>query len=342
MIDTIKIYTMINFDIYNKIFNASIIKTSYKKSTGEIFYEVVNDKLKGSFSSSLSVRVGGGAKYKFINQYYIEIEGSLHKILKGYNALNGFYNVLDVALKLINLVEKYYNIKLPNIKHWFLQRIDISKCFDLEDNDNVKNYINNLSHCSYPRRNIKHYQDESIYMSGTTTTLKIYNKLLEFKKHDFKKLSSTTFHVLKFCNLIKGFVRFECEIKKKKLEDIFNSKYIRVRNINYKELEKIWSDEFMKLIKMFEDDLEKVKDKNKVEKRLQTIYDKGLAFKLYNFYLSLCCDGQERVKQRMSKTTYYRYINCLKRANIDFSQQFDVNFEDKFIDFNPFSYPEVV
>lgn len=296
MIDTIKTYTMINFDIYNKIFNTSIIKTSYKKSTGEIFYEVVNDKLEGSFSSSLSVRVGGGAKYKFINQYYIEIEGSLHKILKGYNALNGFYNVLDVALKLINLVEKYYNIKLPDIKHWFLQRIDISKCFDLEDNDNVKNYINNLSHCSYPRRNIKHYQDESIYMSGTTTTLKIYNKLLEFKKHDLKKMSSTTFHVLKFCNLIKGFVRFECEIKKKKLEDIFNSKYIRIRNVDYKELEKIWSDEFMKLIKMFEDDLEKVKDKNKVEKRLQTIYDKGLAFKLYNFYLSLCCDGAERVK----------------------------------------------
>ena len=41
--------------------------------------------------------------------------------------------------------------------------------------------------CSYPRRNIKVYQDESIYLTGATTTLKIYNKMLEFKKHDIKK-----------------------------------------------------------------------------------------------------------------------------------------------------------
>lgn len=328
--------------LWIKILNASIIKTSYSKSTGEVFYEIVNDKLEGSFSSSLSVGVGGGAKYKFINQYYIEIEGSLHKILKGYNALNGFYNILDVAIKLINIVENHYNIKLPILKHWFLQRVDISKCFDLLDNKNVRDYINNLSHCSYPRRNIKHYQDESIYMSGTTTTLKIYNKLLEFKKHDYKKLSAGSFNVLNFCTLINGFVRFECEIKKKKLEQVFKYKYIRVRNISYKELEKIWSEEFMKLIKMFESDFEKVKDKYKVEKRLKIMYKNELAFKLYNFYLSLCCDGVEKVKERMSKSTYYRYISYLKRANIDFSQQFDINFEDNFIDFNPFDYPEVI
>lgn len=46
MIDTIKIYTMINKTIYDKISNNSIIKASYKKSTKEIFYEIVNDKLE--------------------------------------------------------------------------------------------------------------------------------------------------------------------------------------------------------------------------------------------------------------------------------------------------------
>ena len=57
MIDTIKVVTMINKSIYDKIHNNSIIKTSYKKSTNEIFYEIVNDHLEGSYSSSLSVRV---------------------------------------------------------------------------------------------------------------------------------------------------------------------------------------------------------------------------------------------------------------------------------------------
>lgn len=82
MIDTIKIVSMIDKNTYDKISNNSIIKTSYKKSTKEIFYEIVNDHLEGSYSSSLSVRVGQGAKYKFVNMYYIEIERKLSQSSK--------------------------------------------------------------------------------------------------------------------------------------------------------------------------------------------------------------------------------------------------------------------
>ena len=39
----------------------------------------MNDYLERFFSSRLSVRVGQGAKYKFIGQYYIEIEGHIIK-----------------------------------------------------------------------------------------------------------------------------------------------------------------------------------------------------------------------------------------------------------------------
>ena len=45
MIDTIKIYTMINRDSYNKIYHNSILKTSYNQKDGEIYFEIVNDKL---------------------------------------------------------------------------------------------------------------------------------------------------------------------------------------------------------------------------------------------------------------------------------------------------------
>lgn len=74
MIDTIKIFAMIDINIHDKISNNSIIKTSYNSGTGEIFYKIINDKLEGSYSSSLSVRVGEGAKYNFKDKYYIEIE----------------------------------------------------------------------------------------------------------------------------------------------------------------------------------------------------------------------------------------------------------------------------
>lgn len=342
MIDTIKIVTMINENTYKKISNNSIVKTAYNSSTGEIYYKIINDKLEGSYSSSLSVRVGEGVKYKFINMYYIEIEGSYHKLKLGYNSHDGFYNIAEITIQLIKLVENAYDIKLPDLKHWFIQRIDIAICFDLGNNENVRRYINNLSLCSYPRRNIKHYQDESIYMTGSTTTLKIYNKMIEFKKHDIKKLKETSFNICNYLDIINGFVRFECEIKKKKLKDFYNTNYVRIRNINYKELKDIWKCEFMKLLKMFDYDLKLISDKKEIEKRLYTLYKERKASLLYNFYLSIMVDGLRNVKNRTSKSTYYRNIADLKKAKIDFSQTYKIDLQKQIIEFNPFEFKEVV
>lgn len=342
MIDTIKIYTMINKDIYNKIYHNSILKTSYNQKDGEIFYEIVNDRLEGSYSNSLSVRVGSGIKYKFINMYYLEVEGSFHKIMKGYNSHDGFYNLYEIVKYLIGAVEYSYDIKLPNINHWFLQRCDIAICFDLESNFKVKQYINNLSFCNYPRRNIKHYQDESIYCTGTTTTLKIYNKMLEFKKHDLKKLYSSNFDIDNYLGLIDGFIRFECEIKKKKLEEIYNKKYIRIKSVNYKDLRNVWSDEFMKLLKLFKNDLKIVRSKEEIERRLNTIYSNTRARNLYCFYCSIMIDGVSNVKKRTSKTAFYNNIRDLKSANIDLSQKYKLTIENNIIEFNPFEWKEVV
>lgn len=344
MIDTIKIYTMINKETYNKIYHNSILKTSYNQKDGEIYYEIVNDKLEGSYSSSLSVRVGTGVKYKFVNMYYLEIEGSFHKIMLGYNSHNGFYKLPDIVQYLIGAVEYAYKIKLPSLKHWFLQRCDIAICFDLQTNERVRKYINNLSFCNYPRRNIKHFQDESIYSSGTTTTLKIYNKMLEFKKHDMKKLYNSNFNIDNYLKEIDGFVRFECEIKKKKLESIYNKKYIRVRNVNYKDLKDIWSVEFMKLLKFFDSDLTIVRTKEEIERRIYTAYanNENKARILYNFYTSIVLDGIKTVKERTPARTYYRNIKLLKDLNIDLSQKYKLVEENEIVDFNPFEWKEVV
>lgn len=350
MIDTIKIFTMINKSTFDIISNNSIIKTAFKSSDGTIFYTIINDKLEGSYSSSLSVRVGCGSKYHFVNMYYLEIEGSFHKIKKGYNSFNGFYNIIDISLKLINLVSSHYNVKLPNLKNWFLQRCDIAICYDLNNNKNVRDYINSLSMCNYPRRNLKFYQDESLYLSGSSTTLKIYNKLIEFKKHDLSKFCSSSFNLSNYLDVIDGFVRFECEIKKKKLSAFYNKKYVRINQVCYKDLKNIWGDEFMKLLKMFESDLTKVKSKKDVLARLMVLYPNNKdfslpsskAFRLYNFYCSVMVDGVRNVRERVSKSVYYRNIKELKNANIDFSQNMDLDFSEAVFQFNPFDYEEVV
>ena len=196
----------------------------------------------GSYDSRLSVRTDCGSKYGFtsvVGGYYVEIEGSYHKFNLGYNSHNGFYDLQEICCNLIKIIENHYNIVLPDISNWFLQRVDIAICYNLENQDNVKSYINSLSRCNYPRRKVKFFYDESIYLSGTTTTLKIYNKYLEFRKHDLKKFINTDFNLIGYLTEIQGFIRFECEIKKKILKTLVNKNNVNVCDVNYEMLKKL-------------------------------------------------------------------------------------------------------
>ena len=57
MIDTIKMVTMIPFDLYNTIQKLSTIKTSINNKTGELHYKIINGNIEGTHNSSLSFRV---------------------------------------------------------------------------------------------------------------------------------------------------------------------------------------------------------------------------------------------------------------------------------------------
>lgn len=181
-----------------------------------------------------------------------------------------------------------------------------------------------------------------LYVPGTTTTLKIYNKYQEFKKHDLKRFKSTDlFHIDNYLDIIQGYLRFEIEIKKKKLESIYNKKYIRINNVSYEELKNVWSEEFMKLLKFYDSELTIIRDREKVKNRLYSIYGETKGKNLYDFFCSLIIDGVLVVKNNMSKPSYYRKTKLLKDVGIDFSQKLDI-LENNFIDFNPFTFAEVL
>ena len=344
MIDTIKICASISKSVYDVINEKSIIKTSYSKETGEVFYNITTDKLEGSYSSSISVRVFSGHVFSNINSdFAISIEGSYHKFSKGFNSHDGFYDFQKLCNLIIGNVENFYKIELPQLNNWYVLRVDIACVYDLQTQQNISNYINNLRLLSFPRRKPKFYKDESLYCTGTTSTLKIYNKLLEFRKHDMKKFINTNFCLDNYMSYIQGFIRFECEIKKKKLEDFYKSQIIKVINIKYDDLKCIWSDEFMKLLKCNnENELTVVKSKEQLELILNNNYKPVTARNLYNFYIQYMIDGEEALKNRMSSSSFYRYMAELKKLNIDLSQHFNIEITNKIIDFNPFCYEEVV
>ena len=346
MIDTIKIYTEISKDTFEKIYNCSIVKMALDNNSNEKIYEITNDHLCGSYDSRLSVRVGCGIKYGFCSRnggYYLEIEGSYHKWVLGYNSHNGYCDLQFICENLISHISIIYDINLPDICFWYLQRCDIAITYDLHTQENVIKYINSLSRCTYPRRNVKFFYDESLYLSGTTTTLKIYNKMLEFRKHDLKKFIGSKFNLDEYLSTIDGFIRFECEIKKKMLLKIFgneNIKHIKIIDVKYEDLRKVWSDEFMKLLKFIDNDLEIVRGREEVLKRLQTLYSPRLVNILYNFYCSIQLNGLKDVQAFMSNSTFYRNLKYLKEAKIDFSQSYKVE-EIEVFHFNPFEYKEV-
>ena len=340
MIDTVKIYCEIDKITHDVIKSKSIVKSAHDNNTGEILYEITNDHLEGSYSSNLSVRASCGSKYHFCKLgYCLEIEGSYHKIIKGYNSHNGYYDLQFIVENLILMVETDYNIKLPNIENWYLQRCDIAIVYDLKNQDNVKRYINSLKHCNYPRRKTKFYLDSSLYLPGSITTLKIYNKLLEFREHDRKKFKGTDFNVLDYEKTIEGFIRFECEIKKRKLEELYHCKYINVLKVKYEDLKFVWSDEFMKLLKFIKNDLEIVRGREKVLQRLKELYKTSKANRLYNFYCSIQLNGIDYLKENMCSSTYYDNLKELEESRVDISQCY--NFSETIIDFNPFEFEEV-
>ena len=139
--------------------------------------------------------------------------------------------------------------------------------------------------------------------------------------------------------LLVGFIRFECEIKKKMLEVIYKSKHIKVID----KLYSVWSEEFMKLLKFVKNDLDIVKNRVDVFERLSKYYSNSKAINIYNFYLMCKTDGLDNVKKRVCKSVYYDRLKCLKELNIDISQKYDlVEYDNNIIDFNPFTFEEVV
>lgn len=351
MIDTTKFYCIVSEEVKSKIKSKLDLSAKINADTGEILYMFSSGGMEGSYSTNMHINTEDtGSKYGLGNNCILIVEGSYHKWSKGYNSHNGYTNLNLILQNVIRHLELEYDVKLPRFFKWYIQRVDISICYNLENQENVKAYINNLSYMTYPRRKTRFYCNESLYFSGSSTTLKIYNKFAEFTKHDLSRLVKANFDFGDMLQNIQGFLRFECEIKKKKLCDIYQEKNILVCKVKYEKLYEIWKSEFMKLYKINENGLKIVKDNNDVKNRLYSKYSNSKASNLYGFYLSVIHEGYKNVLAENSKSTFYRKISELKDAGIDFSQSAfiveDIDYNERFIDFNPFNeeckYREVV
>lgn len=337
MIDTIKIHTSVSDEVYQVIESKTDVVCKLNFHDKIIYYKIIRGSLEGSYGSHLAFRI---SERRYGIRNCLELEGSYHKLVRGYNSHNGFYDIREVVQGIIDLLSNGFGVNLPPLKQWFVQRIDISFVYDLLNQENVKNYINNNRYLVYPRRKTQYFLNECVYFAGSRTTLKIYNKLVEFCKHDFRKLLKfNDFNVDNYIEEIKGFVRFECEIRKKKLVELLGNNDIDSIDMNV--LNDYVVGDFMKLFKINSKNLCIVRDQNEVKNLLYSKYKECKARRLFGFFLTCVNDGMDVVKEQFSSSSYYRNIEELKDCGIDFTQQAfvveKIKVSEKFIDFTPFT-----
>lgn len=340
MIDTVKLYCEISEELFNVIDNLSDTIAKYNFEKDIVYYKLSSGQVEGSYSSTLHFRV---SENKHGIGYWLDLEGSYHKLTLGYNSHNGFYDIKAVCQGIIDLFSNAYKLKLPSLQNWYVNRIDISFVYDLLNQDNVCNYINNCRYLVYPRRRTQYFLNECVYFAGNRSTLKIYNKYLEFKKHDYKKMCKFgDFDIDSYCESIKGYVRFECELRKRKIFDILGVDKNKVIDIDMNVLNEYVIGDFMKLFKVNDSNICIVRSQNDVKNLLFKKYKECKARRLFGFYLTCVNDGINNVKEQYSSSSFYRNICELKDSGIDFAQQCFIieqsteDAVDKIIDFMPF------
>ena len=256
MIDTIR------FEIKG-IPESDIVKLSRKLDkylvvegeTGALVKEVTRGSLRGSWDNRISILVRD-FEYKIIeeeNNYnigkihivgankkkipvqvscpkYLIIEFSLAKWIHGINFLNTSLESDMVGLtNFRNWLCDLLNVKLPYLEKWIIKRIDMAINFDLKNSQNIRDYMRCWRGLSYPRRKDPTVWENAMFVSGSTTTIKIYDKKEEFKKHDEKRLIShfrDKEKAKKITSLLEGILRYEVEFHKRKLD------YLEIKNIH--------------------------------------------------------------------------------------------------------------
>lgn len=326
LIDTIKIISpFVSMEVVQAIKNKMVHVTSVDHETGEELYSFTNKQLEGSYDSRISL---------WIHNSSVVIECSAHKVILGQNAL-GFIDDFDLVCDyIVSFVSNYFSVNLPVWNFWRPMRIDFAKCFDLGTNQNVSNYLDGLNNLTYPRRKVVRYQGTGVYCPGSTYTLKFYNKLAEYKKHEKMRLNKHFGNnaMMMFEELIAGFLRVELSIKNRKIKEFFGNE-VTCDMITKEWLREQFEEQVDKFLKEGEESI-LIRTNDKVLEHLHKNCSKRLATSLYGTWFMLTTKGEDYVKKVFSKPTYYRQLKQLRDLGISWNNT-DVQIQHNIINFRP-------
>jgi len=344
LIDTVCFLTPILPSLYvEKIKRNLKIYSCVDCSTGEILYNFSTGIVKGSYDSSINLKINADNS--------IKITCSIHKVLLGYNIAYGSDNLVLLANCLKKILYDALDVKLPDVMLWELLQVDYTLTYNLHTQDNVEHYINSLKNAEYARRNAKHYNNNGLQVPGATTVIKFYNKQKEFVEHDYIKIKKAVGQGVadNLLTLANGLLRIEVSIRSRKLKQIFTNTVFRkeqyrifknavnafgmqsvqaqnatslldknkvtLKDFRIEKIIKVWESEVLKVIKD-KNNVVLVNKDNLVLDRLTTLFSTRKVSSLYSFWTLLSTRGEAYVKSVYKKATYFRLRKELIESGI--------------------------
>jgi II/X family phage/plasmid replication protein len=314
--------------------------------TGELLYRFTSGELEGSYDYRIRLKVDNTEWIKEDSQtpkrvytyWHIIVECSLHKLMMNHNCYGGPADIKKSIAYLVRFLENVMIVDLPNYEEWELKRIDVAKIYHFNNKNICKKIVSNLRNSYYTRRKPRIY-DTSVMFSGSTTSVKLYWKGPEFEKHDYKRIKKYILREVDRswnkdnCDLIQHklaimqkhfdqvlekayrIIRYECEIKLRKLKEAFGSDTVLVKNLSDERLHAIANTELYRLMKE-DEKMEIVRRSDLVLERLHQLYGSNQANALYSTWTKLVQFGEERTKETISRATFYRHKKLLVEAGV--------------------------
>ncbi len=347
MYDTIIIKSPeINSETVQKILQFCRIYEGIDIYTGEVLYHFTSGELQGSFDYRIRIKVDNTEWIKedsitpqrVETYWHVVVECSLHKLLMNHNCYGGPNDIKKSIAYLVTFLEKVMQVELPKYEDWEVKRVDVAKIYYLHDKNICKKIMQNLRNCYYTRRK-PHIYDTTVFFPGSTTSIKIYWKGPEYEKHDYKRLKKYILREVDKtwnkddCDLIQHklaiqfkhfdnvlekaykIIRYECEIKIRKLKEVFEHERVLVKYLRDDILHSIAEHELLKIMKE-DDKMEIVRRSDLVLERLHQVYGMNQANALYSTWTKLVQFGEQRTKETLSRATFYRHKKQLIDAGV--------------------------
>jgi II/X family phage/plasmid replication protein len=323
MIDTCKFLIPIDLQGYQALTEDCDIHSCIQSKTKQKKYQIVKVPINiGSFSEERIIRIPH--EFSPDSENYAVLELSIPKYYFGHNVRMITISQFKEICKLIEKDLKETLGFVTNRDSWRIQRLDICYNWKLNSPQELENYITIFQNLEYPRKKKRPY-DTSVMFVGSAYTVKFYDKHSEYLANSFNELKKSeevlAYDLIEFSESV---LRFETELRKTQLVNIFNKKNIYIDDITEDLVTRLLNEYLIKFLKLENTEISTNID---AHQRLIEFYGDVKGRNTYE-KLRLWSSLDPTDKKTFNSYSYanrYKFFEALKKANIsligDFSSR---------------------